>query len=172
MLSKGTKSVQWIEHYCRQPEGQHVGEFIYLLPFQTDAIYAVYNGNDFPIPPDAEAGILAAVITEQDRAALTLAVERCQAESAERARQVERMLADRPWAIVATFASFSCQCRALHLKPYETPPCHCNNPDKPGPNYEDAARLQRRMLKAGVSKWHPDPLAAIAAGKRRRGKAR
>jgi hypothetical protein len=57
------------------------------------------------------------------------------------------------------------QCRALNLKPWETPPCHVNDPDNPVREERKAARLQQRMLRAGVSKWHPDPLAAIAEAK-------
>jgi hypothetical protein len=45
------------------------------------------------------------------------------------------------------------------------PPCHVNDPDNPVREERKAARLQQRMLRAGVSKWHPDPLAAIAEAK-------
>ena len=55
------------------------------------------------------------------------------------------------------FAAYGCQIDALKLKPWQTPPCYCDGEgDAPGD------RLLRRMLKAGVSRFHPDPLAALA----------
>ena len=71
------------------------------------------------------------------------------------------MLATRPWIDVAQFAAYACQCKNLHLKPCERPPCRMNS----NGNHE-AAHLLRQMLDLGISRWHPDPLAAIKAAKR------
>ncbi len=45
-------------------------------------------------------------------------------------------------------------------RPWETPPCHPDGTCK-GP----AAALFRKMQKAGISRWHPDPLSALEAVK-------
>ena len=103
-----------------------------------------------------------------DRAALELAVKLCRAESVH-AEQIADKLKDEPWETVAEFCAYHCQMDSLNLKPWEIPPCEINNPDDPDDlprpyagRYE-AAKLLKRMLAAGVSKYHPDPLAAIAA---------
>ena len=110
-----------------------------------------------------------------DKAALELAMSRCKAEGAGRAEQIESMLngthyadksfgkwADppRPWAEVAQFAAYCAQFIALRLRPWERPPCHSS-----GEGDDAAAVLLRRMLKAGISRWHPDPMAALEAAK-------
>ena len=61
------------------------------------------------------------------------------------------------------------QCRALRLKPWQTPPCALN-PDEPprSPWDEPTHRLLRAMLRAGVSPWVHDPIAALADAKTRR----
>jgi hypothetical protein len=66
---------------------------------------------------------------------------------------------------VAKFAAYCCQRRALHLAPHETPPCHVERLNKLEPQERKPAELQRRMLKHGVSRWHPYPMAAIATAK-------
>jgi len=55
-----------------------------------------------------------------------------------------------------TFASYCQQCRALHLKPWQDPPMYGDLGDDP-----QAARLLRRMLRAGISRYAPDPLAVL-----------
>jgi hypothetical protein len=80
-------------------------------------------------------------MTRHDRAALKLALERARAED--------------------------CQIHALHLKPWEEPPCAADE-DGPDERDKEAQRLLRQMLAFGVSRWHPDPLAAIEAAKQRK----
>ena len=83
-------------------------------------------------------------------------------------QQIERMLAEDDWWDVAAFAAFSCQMDALHLKPWQPPPCWVEDPvavinagnDGVGGQYA-AARLLRRMLDAGLSRYEPDPLGAL-----------
>jgi hypothetical protein len=127
-------------------------------------------------------------MTKHDKAALELAIESCKAEGDGRAEQIDSMLSGvryedrsigkwanppRPWAEVARFAAICCQTRALRLAPYEMAPCQADR-DPPGPpsrgsgwagSYPQARALLDRMLKAGVSQWHPDPLAALEAAK-------
>ena len=73
------------------------------------------------------------------------------------------MLESRPWQRVAMFASYACQMKVLGLKPWEVPPAHVNNPKTLRKEEQAGAKLLRRMLRAGVSQYHPDPLVALAA---------
>jgi hypothetical protein len=69
------------------------------------------------------------------------------------------------------FAAACCQRQALLLKPWQIPPCRIRDPDQPDRSRDrrygeidgryDAARLLRQMYDLGISRWHPDPLAAI-----------
>jgi hypothetical protein len=59
----------------------------------------------------------------------------------------------------AEFASYCCQCDSLHLKPWEEPPCEV---DEDATEDSPARTLLGRMIAAGVSRFHPDPMAALA----------
>jgi hypothetical protein len=72
------------------------------------------------------------------------------------AKQIEMKLKSEAWYKVAEFAAYSVQCDALGLMPHEEPPCVCDEGD-PG----KAAELLRRLLAAGLSRYEPDPLAAL-----------
>ena len=71
------------------------------------------------------------------------------------AEQLQSMLAEpRPWAEVAAFACHCVQSRALLLRPRESPPC--------APTSDRAAqKLRRKMLEAGASQFHPNPVWAL-----------
>ena len=103
-------------------------------------------------------------MTKTDRAALKLAIKQCRAESPERAAQIDAKLADEPWEDVAEFAAYCCQISNLRLKPWQTPPCHVGGDD----NQPEAVRLLAQLRELGISRWHPDPIAAIAAAERSR----
>ena len=68
------------------------------------------------------------------------------------------------WEESARFASYVCQTRALNLAPWE------NAPMSPGidPISKDdgSIKLRDKMLAAGVSIYHPDPLSALRKAKR------
>src|SRR5436853_7916108 len=93
-----------------------------------------------------------------DREALEEAMRLLRLEPG-RARQLEDKLADESWLAVAEFAASCVQSRTLHLKPWELPPAdiYDDDPDSPG------KRLLARMLAAGISRYAPDPLAALEA---------
>ena len=81
-------------------------------------------------------------------------------------------LKDEPWVEVATFAAYSVQIDALALKPWQDPPANldedADEPDNAARASNAAGRkLLRQMLAAGVSRYDPDPLAALAEAKRR-----
>jgi hypothetical protein len=62
------------------------------------------------------------------------------------------------WEKVAKFAASCCQVDALNLKPWEMPPCHPGIDPLRG---DGSLKLRAKMDAAGISKWHPDPMAAL-----------
>jgi hypothetical protein len=68
----------------------------------------------------------------------------------------------RLWREKAEVAAGRCQRNSLRLKPREDPPWWANEND-PGP----AGALLRRMLAARVSRFEPDPIAALGDHKKR-----
>ena len=86
-----------------------------------------------------------------------------------RARQIADKLASEPWEDVGEFASYSAQCRALRLRPWQFPPCWIDdipaalNDPEPHRGLRTAGELLQRMLAAGLSRYEPDPLKALEA---------
>jgi hypothetical protein len=103
------------------------------------------------------------MIDENDEAALRLALK--QARAAGHAAQIDGMMKTDGWQAAAAFASDLCQTEALHLRPWQEPPSVVDAAD-PHERDRAAQKLLRRMLALGISRYHPDPLAAIAAAKR------
>jgi hypothetical protein len=88
----------------------------------------------------------------------------------ETVRQVEQMVIDgEPLEKILDFAAFNAQMLSLHLSPFEMPPCWVKDPPHPDDlQYcEEAYELLKKMQANGVSRWHPDPLAAIAEAERK-----
>jgi hypothetical protein len=88
-----------------------------------------------------------------------------------RAQQIQAKLKEEPRLAVMKFAASLCQDEALRLRPNQLPPCEID-PDDIDAILErgdcddvsavyGAALLLRRMIKAGISRWHPDPVAAL-----------
>jgi hypothetical protein len=107
---------------------------------------------------------------EADAAALELALEHFRALGPGDADRLDELLAEQPREQVARVAAYACQCATLRLKPWQWPPCWVNDPDDPDDPADmqerAAAELLRRMLRAGVSKYHPDPPAALAVAEK------
>src|SRR5262245_49917739 len=85
-----------------------------------------------------------------------------------RAAQLDAKLKDgESWQAVAEFAASCCQGRTLRLKVWQCPPADMDDdirePDgiSYGQRLEEIALL-KRLQRAGVSKWHPDPMKALA----------
>ena len=109
--------------------------------------------------------------TAIDRAAMTLAIGRARAESADSRERIEEILAREGFAEAGETAAYWAQDTALRLRPWQTPPCWVHDIEgelAAGDDGDDvhgrkrAARLLRRMRDLGISRWHPDPVAAIA----------
>ena len=92
-----------------------------------------------------------------DRQALQRALALARAESPGRAAQIADKLRAEPWEDVAEFAAYCCQCEALDLKPWQDPPL--NAEIRPDP---DALALLVKLLGAGLSRYEPDPVTALA----------
>jgi hypothetical protein len=66
------------------------------------------------------------------------------------------------WLEAAQRASYHCQVRSLRLKPWQCPPCDCD--DEIGMGYgrsRGEVMLRRRMLDAKISLYEPDPADAL-----------
>lgn len=82
------------------------------------------------------------------------------------------MFQDQSWLETASFASYSCQRKSLRLKLWESPPCVVDEDEAEDERGDHASRaaareLLREMLAHGVSRCHPDPVAAVEAAKRK-----
>jgi hypothetical protein len=101
-----------------------------------------------------------------DRSALERAIEIAKSESPGRAAQIASKLKTETWRAVAEFAAYCCQHRALATKPWELAPVSVDE-DDPIPDGDDLRRkgraitLLRRLLAAGLSRFEPQPLAAL-----------
>jgi hypothetical protein len=110
-----------------------------------------------------------------DRAALERAIETCRTQKGPAARdQIERKLANEPWFTAARFAAYSCQMDSLRLRPWQEPPCWIDDPEADIAAGDDgvigqfqAAKLLQRLLDAKLSRYEPDPIAALAAARKR-----
>jgi hypothetical protein len=108
-----------------------------------------------------------AELSPVDREALELAIEHdLTLSDAATRQQVEAKLREGPWLEVAMFCAYGRQCTALRLSPWQPAPCQVEIDDDDGNDgpimgRRAAADLLRRMLSLRISRWHPDPLAAI-----------
>jgi hypothetical protein len=106
-------------------------------------------------------------LSPADRQALELAISTARKHSPAHQQQIDDKLMCEPWFVVATFAAYCCQSRALNLKPWQWPPCDVepNDADLAGLEHRgisDSARLLRRLVASGLSKYEPAPLEALA----------
>ena len=74
------------------------------------------------------------------------------------------------WQWAAETAAYQCQDKALKLRPWQPPPCWIRDPDGDLAAGDDgiggryaAAKLTRRLLQAGLSRFEPDPVDALEA---------
>jgi hypothetical protein len=87
--------------------------------------------------------------------------DRLRAESPGRAAQIDGEVKDEGWESAAVFASYCCQCEALDLRPWQDPPCFAEiRPDS------DSLALLVKLLGHGLSRFDPDPVAALARARR------
>jgi hypothetical protein len=91
-----------------------------------------------------------------DRDALDAAIAIVR-KHAERWEEFLDLVRQRGWEAAAMVAAYDCQARSMRLRWWEKPPCCA-----PWRGKSRGARLLRRMARRGISRYHPNPLAAIA----------
>ncbi len=96
---------------------------------------------------------------EIDRNALDRAIDILRF-SAQRHEQIDHKLLTEGFEKAGQFAAYSCQCTNLNLKPWQEPPCWADE-NEPDPKDPDAQALLIEMLRAGLSRYEPDPLKAL-----------
>jgi hypothetical protein len=116
------------------------------------------------------------LLTEADVEALARAIDLAQQESRAQRQQIDDMIRERGWERAARFAAYCCQDRALRLKPWMTPPCWLRSDAAvkaaqaaPSPDLggrRAAGQLVERLLAVGLSRYEPDPEAALAKAAR------
>ena len=106
-------------------------------------------------------------LLEHDHRALQACVDHVLGDTSDPAsiEQVTHFLERDGWFRTADFCCYHVQRRALGLKPWEVPPGS-------GPNTPEGQRLLDQMLKAGVSRYDPDPLGALRAARSRKARHR
>jgi hypothetical protein len=112
-----------------------------------------------------------------DKAALEQALETYCAASATNRATIDSLFArgDR-WEDIARYCAFHMQVANLHLPPWQPPPSSIGPENMasalaetdPQRGHRAAALLRQRMLRCGVSGWHPDPVAACEAAEAKR----
>jgi hypothetical protein len=99
-----------------------------------------------------------------DRAAMQLAIEMMRADPEQRG-QLDHVRNNQSEQEAGLFAVGFLQVKNLRLKPWEAPPVDSRD-GAPSDCYgarPAEIELRARMKRAGVSRFHPDPLAALAA---------
>jgi hypothetical protein len=106
-----------------------------------------------------------------DREALTRALELERARSPADRQRVDDLLKERSWFSVADAAVYSFQRELIrprlwqpipaYIEPADVDAIIARGPDGLSGEYQ-AARLLRKMLKAGLSRYEPEPLKALA----------
>jgi hypothetical protein len=110
-------------------------------------------------------------LTATDREAMERAIATVRSRSESERAHIDHIVAQDGWERGALYAAYDCQDAALKLKPWQAPPCWLRTDfdvaealassgnDVHG--WRRAARLLRKLERAGLSRFEPDPLAAL-----------
>jgi hypothetical protein len=113
-----------------------------------------------------------AALIAADRAAMQQAIDQVCARGGDDCVLVERKVASEGFEQAGETAAYRCQDRALRLRPWQPPPCwvepRADGPDDGIMGWRRGELLLLRMLELGISRYHPDPQAAIAAAEKER----
>jgi hypothetical protein len=113
-----------------------------------------------------------------DREALQRAIDLVRAEGSSDARWIDDHLRTNGFFEAGHLASYHCQYRALQLKPWEFPPIWIDDISETLKEPSDskdrhrAAKLLQRLLAGGLSRYEPDPLAALERAEAERNRNR
>jgi hypothetical protein len=109
-------------------------------------------------------------LPDRDKDAYSRAIEWMRQHSPVRCAQIEDKLKCEGFEAAGEFAAYFCQCETLRLKPWQAPPVHVRATD-PDPNVYGCRpgeiALRDRLLKANLSVFEPDPIAALARAARK-----
>ena len=103
-------------------------------------------------------------LSPADLAAFELAIATVRNESPAQRKWIDARLASGCDRVeMGKSAAYHCQIASLGLLPWEIPPCYAMARPAVYDHQRASRRLLGRMLDAGVSKWHPNPVAACEA---------
>jgi hypothetical protein len=116
-------------------------------------------------------------LSEVDREAIERAIAIMRNSSAERAEQIDRLLQEDDWQGAADLAVYHCQRELIRPRLWQPIPADID-PDQieaiiaKGDDGKAgrflAAKLLRKMLRAGLSRFEPQPIEALAAARAKR----
>jgi hypothetical protein len=123
-------------------------------------------------------------LTRTDREALTRAVKlvrsRPKREDPGRREQIDQLIAEEGLFTAADFCATSCQRKDLKIRMWQPAPCEipvgeidailARGDDTKSGHYA-AAKLLKKMLALGLSRFEPTPIAAISEAKAKRAAA-
>lgn len=124
---------------------------------------------------------MTADIDDADRAALDLSIKLVLDGPVIDASVVRAYLKEGDWWEAASQASYNRQMDHLELDPWESPPCWIDEDEiddiiARGPGIDcknyNGALLLRKMIAAGIAKYHPQPITALASAKTKRKRSR
>jgi hypothetical protein len=85
------------------------------------------------------------------------------------AKQLEKIRRlGRSWYDIALFACYSCQFDNMRRLVFDPTPMDVKDRDHPEPDEMHAALVLRKMLREGISRYHPDPYEALEIAADRR----
>jgi hypothetical protein len=102
-------------------------------------------------------------LSRTDRDALERALELARAVSEAERTRFDAIETREGWQEAAERAAYRLQVKTLKLRPWQCPPCDCRS-DEVGQGYGHSrgeVMLRHRMLKARISLFEPDPIAAL-----------
>jgi hypothetical protein len=115
-------------------------------------------------------------MTDADQKALTCAIEAYRARGRRDAAYIDEKIEREGFRSAGSFASYSAQMHSLRLAPWMYPPALIDEADiertlaaGDGDMHGKfvAAQLVVRLREHGISKYHPDPMAALDAARKR-----
>jgi hypothetical protein len=106
-------------------------------------------------------------INDLDRQALDRCTKLYAAKGGEFTQRVKERDCD--WREMAHGCCFHFQMQNLGLRPWQNPPMFLIDDDSSRPEDLAAFKIMRKLIDAGLSVYEPDPLAALAAVKNRKG---
>jgi hypothetical protein len=111
-------------------------------------------------------------MNEIDRDAFERAIAQMRSDSADSRELIDAISAKPGFEQAGETAAYHCQCKALRLKPWQSPPMYAaprlDGPDDGSAGWKVAEQLAHRLLAAGLSRYEPDPLGALERNERER----